>query len=202
MSNLSTWLTDIADAIREKEGTLDPINHWTYPNRIRNLPTEPRVVPPPWEPPSDWPNIEEIVDNDVQDGYPYKYIYLFKDDYSYINLTGGIAYKTSDNVFYTANVEHIWDKAQDVPCADGYKTRWLIVYTESKKVAVKLPYETVWADSGTCEFGKNGFSGNRVLKCVTGEFQSIKNANDMFRDCSSLTRVPDILDLSACTSTY
>ena len=194
MSALTDWLKDIADAIRAKEESGDPIPHAAFPSRIASLPAG-----GDWKP-KDWPDIEAIVDADVQPGYTYKYIYLMADDYSYAYLSGGSAYKTSDGVFYTSDTQHVWDTSKDFACSEGYKTRWVIVYTSSENQNAVLPYEVLWVDSGSCKFGNLGFSYKRKLRGVTGEFQQLTSASSMFNYCNSLTKVPDVLDLSQCTS--
>ena len=194
MSALTDWLTGIADAIRAKEESVDPIPHAAFPSRIAAL-----QAGDDWKP-KDWPDIEAIVDADVQPSYTYKYIYLMADDYSYVDLSGGSAYKTSDGAFYTSNTQHVWDTSKDFACSEGYKTRWVIVYTASENQNASLPYEVLWVDSGSVKFGSSGFSNKGRLRGVTGEFQQLTNASSMFRDCVALTKVPDVLDLSQCTN--
>ena len=157
----------------------------------------------PGEVPSDWPDIHAIVAADVQAGYAYKYIYLMADDYTYSTFTvtaTNIAFKTSDGDFYTSTTTHNWDLAQDI-ATSIYKVRWVIVYSNTEALTVALPYEVLWLDMYSAKGSASGYSGFRRLRSVDGTFQTgFTSALSMFSNCYSLTRVPDVLDLSACSN--
>ena len=158
----------------------------------------------PGEVPSDWPDIHAIVAADVQAGYAYKYIYLLADDYTYSTFTvtaTDLAFKTSDGDFYTSTTTHNWDLAQDI-ATSVYKVRWVIVYSNTEALNVVLPYEVLWLDMYSAKGSASGYSGFRRLRAVDGLVQSgLASHANMFSNCSSLTRVPDILNLSASQNT-
>lgn len=104
-----------------------------------------------WERPTDWWDSETIIKNTgnkVVDGVTYYpcYILLLKDwDASTSvekNTTAG--YKTQGDAFifsdepdtlYVGNQTHSWDVSKDKPCSLGYKTRYIIVFTSTEKIA-------------------------------------------------------------------
>lgn len=99
-----------------------------------------------WNPEPDWWDIKSIIENDntinPDTGEPYKgkAIILISDfeDTTSINKLSTFsdykvyAIKTSDGVEYRNNdwETHTWDKTKDKPCSKGYKTRYLIFYTD------------------------------------------------------------------------
>ena len=155
----------------------------------------------PGKVPSDWPDIHAIVAADVQAGYAYKYIYLLADDYTYSTFTvtaTDLAFKTSDGKFYTSSTTHNWDLAQDIGTS-VYKVRWVIVYSNTESLNVVLPYEVLWLDGYSTKLGNTGYQDYYRLRAIDGTFQTgFTSAESMFAGCLSLTRLPDILDLSSC----
>ena len=182
-------------AINAKGGTITDGKLDTYALQVDGLPSGGGPLP------SDWPDIHAIVESDVQSGYSYKYIYLLADDYTYLNLivdSDAIAFKTSDGAFYTATTTHNWNTALDFDCSEGYKTRWVIVYTNTENITVSLPYEVLWLDMYSARGSKSGYTGPYRLRAVDGLVQSgLTDLSFMFANCTSLTRVPDVLDLSS-----
>lgn len=154
--------------------------------------------------PLDWPDIHAIAAADVQAGYDYKYIYLMADDYTYSTFTvtaTDLAFKTSDGDFYTSTTTHNWDLAQDI-ATSVYKVRWVIVYSNTESLDVVLPYEVLWLDGYSTKLGNTGYAYKYRLRAIDGTFQTgFTSAESMFDGCYSLTRVPDILDLSSCMTT-
>lgn len=78
--------------------------------------------------------IEQIlVDDNYNNGqYTSAIILLMTDTFDSIALKGAVAYKTSDEKFYTSTynteVTHTWDRTKDTVNAEGVKTRWVIFY--------------------------------------------------------------------------
>lgn len=137
-NTLGNFLTDVADAIRTKAGTSDPIQASAFDTAIANIPSG------GWQRPSDWWDTETILTNaEMRDNMYPIYIILLTDASPTTTFTKTTSYKslrydgilTSDGSWYTAdNVTHTWDTTKDKPCSLGYKTRYFIVYCSSKSV--------------------------------------------------------------------
>ena len=100
-------------------------------------------VPPPatngWQPHPDWWDIKKIFEDDTDPNK--RFIMLITDSNNDITLAQAalgnatVYYKTSDGAAYNASTQtHTWDKMQDKQCADGYKTRYVIVYSTDENV--------------------------------------------------------------------
>jgi len=156
-----------------------------------------------WCPPAGWPDIKKILQEDTTPGFGGKYIQLITDHYDTINLTGALAYRTSDGAFYSANTTHTWDRLQDVPSTLGYKTRLVIYYTNASS-AIDLQPTCLWVVLdltllsliGTRRFLRAfEFINNKNLS------PTITSVSGMLFSCSSLAKVPDVLNISNSTNT-
>jgi len=157
-----------------------------------------------WQPPADWPDIKTILQNDSTPDYGGKYIQLISDHNDTIALSSALAYRTSDGAFYTANTTHTWNKSLDTPGAMGFSTRWIVIYTNAES-RINLQSNALWTVLDLMLNSVNSISGKRMLKAF--EFLEGKNlssgltsAAGMFYNCSALTRVPDVLNLSGVTN--
>lgn len=158
-----------------------------------------------WQPSSDWPDIKSILENDDTQGYDGKYIQLITDHYTTISLTGALAYRTSDGILYGSDTIHTWDTTQDIPCSLGYKTRYVIYYTNETS-AIIVQNTCLWTVLDLMLSSVATIASKYFLKAF--EFINNKNisptlasAASMFYNCYSLAKLPGILDLSNCTST-
>jgi len=192
---------DVAAAIREKDNTISPIPVQNFGQRIRAIPSS---TDGGWTPPNDWWNIKTILMSDTTPGYGGKYAQLITDHNDSILLTGALAYRTSDGAFYSANTTHTWDKLQDKPCAFGYKTRYIIYYTNASS-AVNLQAECLWVVMDLTLSSISTISDKKLLKA----FEFINNKNiastltslgSMFQNGISLVKIQDNLDFSNITS--
>ena len=164
----------------------------SYPDKIRGQVSS-------WTPPADWWDIESILLSDTRD-YAGKAIILLTDAYNTIALSGWSAYATSDGAFYTANATHTWDASQDKPCSEGYKTRYIIVYTSAANYAhayTAVPSNVLYAiyrgvnfssyavGNATNSYSRLLLRAVRFIDCGG----SITNLNNAFYYCRSLVYV-------------
>jgi hypothetical protein len=203
-SEITRIATNIADALTavENKGVTVPegSNSDDLPGLIDDIPTG-GTPTTGWQPHPDWPDIVSIYNSDVQEGYTKRYIFLVTDSKNTIALAastlGGTAFKTSDGQFYTADTTHTWDRAYDVACSDGYKTRWVIVYkaTEDISVSPGNSIDILYAYFGQCNItgmlfgGTSSSSGNKILQSIIyGDYTtfSISSTQYQFSYCYSL----------------
>ena len=94
-----------------------------YGNKIGEIANDAFLEP-------DWIDISDVLANDTQE-YRHKSVYLLSDYDDTIILAGGDAYKTSDSdALIVDGGEYTFTGAGDVVCSLGYKTRYLIVYSD------------------------------------------------------------------------
>ena len=107
----------------------------------------PQAASTKWQPHPDWWGIVQIFNDLKADGEPIRCIALFSNSSNSVVLNPvtfgnvGCSYFTSDGCSYenvTAAITHTWDRAQDKPCSLGYKTRYIIVYSENANVSVTI----------------------------------------------------------------
>jgi hypothetical protein len=86
-----------------------------------------------WQPHPDWWDIEQIFKDDPDPNK--RAIFLLTDSLNtFVINTSQIGnssayYKTSDGQTLSGSGTIIFDKSKDKPCSEGYKTRWIIVYS-------------------------------------------------------------------------
>ncbi|MDR0295983.1 MAG: leucine-rich repeat domain-containing protein [Prevotellaceae bacterium] len=98
-----------------------------------------------WQPHPDWWDIEQIFKDDPDPNK--RFIVLLSDSlntFVFNNAQLGNTsayYRTSDGCVYAASEDsfiHTFDLTKDKPCANGYRTRWIMVYSADKSVVCNL----------------------------------------------------------------
>lgn len=89
-----------------------------------------------WKDP-EWWDIYNILAADETPGYIAKIIYLFTDEWAFIDLQGANAYRLSDGTFYknmtpSSKTRHTWNESAYKPDSTGHRTKWLIRYWTSE----------------------------------------------------------------------
>lgn len=213
IDNLSNFLTDVAEAIRTKKGSEDPIAAADFDTEIENLPSGGTPQQRVWTRPSDWWDTETILseaenrkDNSNYTVYPL-YIVLFDDSEKTTTFSQstnnksyyGDGYLTSDGVWYGTNsATHTWDETKDKPCSEGYKTRYVIVYGKSKTFTEYVNLrdvpclEVIFGTMNVSpSFGASNYPKNSRIKNVvaTDNTQITSIGNYAFNGCNSLLNV-------------
>lgn len=134
-----TTITNIANAIREQNGSTNKYNPSQMPDAIRAIETG-GGSSDEWQPQPDWWDIDKILAEDTED-YPAKMIVLFTDENEstvFNHITGAVKLKLSDGTSYdfTQAINHTWDTSKDKECSFGYKTRYYIVYFSSTEITL------------------------------------------------------------------
>lgn len=171
-----------------------------------------------WEPLSSWPDIKSLLSNDQED-YPYKIYVLWDTDQASILSNTNTLFTTTnktvtqDGDVYTENDHHFW---RDY--GTGPRYRWTAHYSSNPWTKVgmtrvgTISYNTaVWIVSNT------GFSSSTAnaflldsqyrLECV--DFPEIRiadvdtryGAQNVFRYCYNLRKIPDKIEISATKKT-
>lgn len=94
-----------------------------------------------WQPNPDWWDIDKILDNDTEE-YEQKAIWLLNDLADTFPMSKDFQkadkIKMSDGAEYYNSTQvqtHTWDRSKDKECSLGYKTRYVIFYWNSSKIA-------------------------------------------------------------------
>ena len=153
-----------------------------------------------WQPELDWWDIDTILANDTEN-YSQKIICLLTDqldDKSAKNIAkGGVKYKLSDGQIIeqsaTANLDitNIFDTSKDKVCSQGYKTRYIIYYSNASTMNITLPENVIHTVFNGIEFNNSPFREKFFLqsvKFINSKFTS-KNMNNMFNKCYSLQNI-------------
>ncbi len=157
--------------------------------------------PAEWSWPDGWPDIQSIVENDTDNTYPYKCIWLLNNDcidfdYSF----GGNVEKvlTSDGITYTDDFIHTWDALQDVG-----EYRYLILYmsgdwtTQKDSRPISITYNSAFLSGQTSFYSM--FYGCHSLQTIPQlDTSGGTNFSQMFYQCYSLQSIP-LLDTSSGT---
>jgi len=159
-----------------------------------------------WKTHPDWWDIVQIFKEDTDPNK--RFIMLVTDSNNSITLDrttlgNSTAYfKTSDGQTYNgANIIHTWNRAQDRPCSAGYKTRYVIVYSNDNHVncnisAINSKY--VYFGNKCCiQYLKASDSTsnnvNRILESIQidNTVTALPTAigNEAFRACNSLISI-------------
>lgn len=146
---LTFLMTDICNAVREKDGTTEPISAIDIPDRIRFLPNDNSG----WMPNENWFDIESILENDTEDcaGMTISLIYDFNDT-TRIFRNGASCYKIklSDGgeIIPTKAIhDYTWNTDYDKDSGNGYSTRYIINYYNTRECA--LPQSQLFVHDGT-----------------------------------------------------
>jgi len=174
----------------------------------------PITVDTGWQPHPDWWDIELIFNDDPDPNK--RFILLLSDSlntflFNSSQLGNATAYyRTSDGCFYAASsnsITHTFDVTKDKPCTDGYRTRWVMVYSADRYVKCILTN----ADNNYAIYIYAG--GNSVSSVTAIKYFSVGSSNNpnrlleafvlgnhsqlepsaitscAFQNCSSLRRV-------------
>lgn len=166
-----------------------------------------------WQPESDWWDIETILANDTED-YKQKIICLLTDeldDKAAKNIVGGAEkYKLSDGqvIEESANTDlditNLFDTTKDKVCGKGYKTRYIIYYSNSEsEMNITLADNTIYAIFSGVIFDTTPFSNKEFLqsvKFVNNTRFTSTNMASFFNNCRSLKKIPNNLDTSNVVS--
>lgn len=205
-------LQDIANAIRTKDGTNTTMSPAQMSQRILDIPSD------DWQPQPDWWDIKTIIQNDVED-YGGKMIALTIDNYPSFTFTNtnnafrklkfsdGAEIELNDNGTYT----HEWDTTKDKPCSLGYKTRYIIFYSDASinfqrgtlgddYVNPRQIISLIIAIPTFSEFFAYGNLSN--VECI--EFINVTGGNGDFSYCESLKKIinPNYPNRSSIGGTY
>lgn len=174
----STTLTNIAEAIREKNGSTTEYKPSEMPTAISAIETG-GGSSDEWQPQPDWWDIEKILEEDTED-YAGKMIILFTNSYDNFDVYRCNANKvlTSDGAIYTDTSQnffnHTWDTTKDKECSLGYKTRYVIYYYNTE--GIQIINDVVNMNKGILYvLSKNiilrtyqggGFSNNQTIEAI------------------------------------
>jgi hypothetical protein len=146
---------------------------------------------------STFPDISNIVNSDTDNVYPFKMIWLFRNNIDTLDYTFGQyvqKVKLSDGTIYTSSfTEHVWDASYDI---DG-TYRWMILYMSNSATYQKdtrfisATYNTAFLQGKTeaSNMFYQCFSLEEIPLMDTSNFNSFYN---MFYKCSALKSIPMI----------
>ena len=199
----STTLTNIAEAIREKNGSTTEYKPSEMPAAISAIETG-GGSSDGWQPQSDWWDIEKILEEDTED-YPAKMILLISNSYDEVKipLCNASKFITSDGLEYTSATTHTWDTSKDKECSLGYKTRYIIWYysssditTISDQIYPLAPLYIIHKNMNFSISDGNRFYYNSVtLECI--KMVNSTRTDTKIRFNGSLTSLKKIIGFSA-----
>lgn len=192
---------------------LDTDSFRSYANKITQIESSSGSSADDWQTEPDWFDIESILANDTED-YKQKIICLLTDeldDKAAKNIVGGAEkYKLSDGqvIEESANTDlditNLFDTTKDKVCGKGYKTRYIIYYSNSEsEMNITLADNTIYAIFSGVIFDTTPFANKEFLRCVkfvnNTRFTST-NMSNFFNNCRSLKKIPNNLDTSNVVS--
>ncbi len=138
MSVQQDKFTEIANAIRVKDGTAAPIVANDFAERILAIPSG--GYSPDWEPDPLWWDVKAIIEADETPGYVASMIVLCRDDWQQSIMAGADAFRTSDGAFYelpnqTTLVTHNWVPSAYQVDSAGARTKYIIRYYKTATIA-------------------------------------------------------------------
>lgn len=96
-----------------------------------------------WQPHPDWWDIESIIETNtipwiIEQPNDIRYAFLCPDVHNTITLLTGYEYYLSDGSYYdgSSTVIHTWDRSKDKDCSLGYKTRAVVVCSNSLNISL------------------------------------------------------------------
>lgn len=211
INRLKETKTEIGKAITEKGGSVSSEDtFFSYADKIRQIKRGGGATGEDWQPEPDWWDIKTILENDTEN-YSQKIICLLTDeldDGATTNIVkGGEKYKLSDGQTIShssstnLDITNLFDVSKDKVCSKGYKTRYIIYYSNSD-MAVSLPDNVIYVIFDNVKFSNACFENKNLLEGI--EFlndtkYTSTNAFRMFLNCSSLQQLPN-LDTSNITN--
>lgn len=157
-----------------------------------------------WKAELDWWDIETILENDTED-YKQKVICLLTDELddkatkNYV--IGGEKYKLSDGQVIekkaTANMDisTLFDVTKDKTCSKGYKTRYIIYYSNASNMNITLPNNVVYTIFSNVKFNNSPFASKNFMQAIkfinNTEFIGI-SMSKFYSGCSILQKIPTI----------
>lgn len=213
MSIQQNNFTEIANAIRTKKGTSNPIVANDFAEEILSIPTGGGTT----EENPLYNIIDDVIKND-ESGYRKKYIQLLPDSkisttFTALNATEII---TSDGSRYTGTTfNHTWDASKDIEVdSESFKVRWVMVYysntlVDTTNISLGIAEEVIYMVIDTIQFNLTStapFSSKRLLqtfKLLNGSniHSSITSTgSSLFNGTSSLVTSPPSLNTSNLTS--
>lgn len=155
-----------------------------YNKNLENLSSAIESIPSEeWQPQPDWWDIDKILEEDTED-YAIKIIALIRDvqTTSMLQRRNMEKFKTSDGQIYTSEVNHTWDTTKDKPCSLGYKTRYVIWYSNNTNTSFNsnLPYGTMFLIiKGNIKYvdGRQINYYNTLLECI--KYKNCNNLNSI-----------------------
>ena len=176
----------------------------SYATKIADISSGGGEEPPQWSWPSGWPDILSIVENDTDDVYPYKCIFLLTNDCPEFDYTfGGNVEKvlTSDGTTYTDDFIHTWDPLQDVG-----EYRYVILYMSGNWTfqqddrPISIAYNSAFMSGQTSAYSMF-YECSSLHTIPLMDTSNITNFSQMFFRCYALKNIPP-LNMSNATSTY
>lgn len=196
----------IKAAIEAKNPIIAPTNALAqWPTSIASIPDKDE-----WQPPSDWPNIAELLNNDTEN-YINK-IYILWDARKCATLPnimniclGADKVITSDGSTYTSQSSHIWSSNSTFVWTAHYSNSSFTYidygssYQYTAKVALWLVANTEFSSSRS-----SAWSGAYAYDICAIDIPVVRirtigqnySANRLFFSNQSLRRLPKVLDLS------
>lgn len=202
---------EIKEAIKEKGVSVgDTDSFRNYVSKIGQIKTvEEMYSEGSWHPEFDWWDIKTILENDIEN-YTKKIICLLTDELDDMATTnivkGATKYKLSDGqvIEHLAstelNITNLFDISKDKICKKGYKTRYIIYYSDSE-MDITLPNNVIYTIFSGIEFSNMPFEEKKYLKAIefiNGSKSTKTDINSMFKNCSSLENISG-LDTSNVT---
>ena len=172
--NLKDFLTDVADAIREKKGTEDKINPQNFADEIRDIHEEVDML--------GFSKIGYTKENDggIQEAVNYAY-----------NLAKGWNPDGSTSQMFSRNTQLVF-----APMVDTSKYTSLAYMFEDCKVLTTIPK----LDTSSVTDMSTMFDGCEVLTTIPQfDTSRVTNMSNMFQRCTSLRFIP-ILNAKNCKS--
>ncbi len=151
-----------------------------------------------WKAESDWWDIETILENDTEN-YERKAIFLLTDELDDSNtnfvISGFEKYRLSDGQEFetteSLDLTNLFDVSMDKVCSKGYKTRYVIAYTNSAtSIIIKVPMNCISLVFDNIKFRYTGSWSNSTF-CNHYYLQSVIFKNGTIYDMTSFTSLFD-----------
>lgn len=206
LSYLLETKNQIKNAIEEKGVSIANTDSFrSYANKIKQIESSSGSSTDDWQAQPDWFDIESILENDTED-YKQKIICLLTDeldDKAAKNIVSGAEkYKLNDGkvIEQSANTDlditNLFDTTKDKACSKGYKTRYIIYYSNSEsEISITLADNAIYTIFSGVIFDTTPFANKEFLQCVkfvnNTRFTSTNMAN-FFNNCRSLRKIPNL----------